>query len=288
MNPICACGKCNLEVSDPKNKYIYGHNGIGEKFTEERKRKISESLKSKKVQKKKIKTCIKRYGVENPSQSNLIKEKKKQTSLDHFGVENPNQLDSIKEKKKQTSLDHFGVENPNQSNLIKEKKKRTCTEKYGGTSPYCSEEIRHKGKLTCLKNHGVDNYSKTSEFREFSRGQMINAIEAGLKDGEKFTPRKGNNEISVIRELQLYTSYFIDNDARIINYFPDGYIKELNIVIELDESYHNNKYAKKRDLIKDEDYKNYGLTLLRIKEKDWLENKEKIINEFEKIISEKA
>ena len=39
------------------------------------------------VQEKKKQSYLKKYGVENPSQSNKIKEFKKQTCLEHFGVE---------------------------------------------------------------------------------------------------------------------------------------------------------------------------------------------------------
>jgi len=135
-----------------------------------------------------------------------------------------------------------------------------------------------------LINYGVDNYSKTAEFRAFARGQMIDAITKGLKDGEKFTPRKGNNELDFINELRKHTFYFIDNDAKILNYFPDGYIKELNLVIELDESHHNFTCYKIRDDQKDIDYKNIGLNIFRVDEKNWLENKDHVINEFNKLV----
>lgn len=50
-------------------------------------RSISESSKKISIEKFK-KTCLKRYGVENPSQSNDIKNKKEQTFLNHYGVDN--------------------------------------------------------------------------------------------------------------------------------------------------------------------------------------------------------
>ena len=134
--------------------------------------------------------------------------------------------------------------------------------------------------------YGVDNYSKTFEFRKLARENMIKLVESGLKDGKKFTPTKGKNEKSFISELQKYTSYVIDNDAKIISYFPDGYIKELKLVIEFDEAWHNNSWALKHDINKDSDYKKIGLNIFRVKEKDWISNKDQVYINFINIIHE--
>jgi len=55
---------------------------------------------------------IKKYGVENPSQSEEIKRKKVLTLLRNYGVENPMYSDDIKEKIKTTNSDRYGVTNP--------------------------------------------------------------------------------------------------------------------------------------------------------------------------------
>lgn len=53
-----------------------------------KKRNISEAAKSNKRYIKYTKTCRKKYGVENVSQSSLIKEKKQKTFVKHYGVDN--------------------------------------------------------------------------------------------------------------------------------------------------------------------------------------------------------
>jgi len=290
-------------------KYGVDHPSKTKEFQEKRKCSclriygVEHQSKSSKIKEKKRQTNLINRGVDNPFKSEIIKNQIKQTNLKNIGCEYPSQSEAIKEKSKISILKHYGVMNASQDPSIKEKKQCTCFKNYGvrhpGQSkiirtksiitlknnygveiPYQSSIIKNRGKSTCLENYGVDNYAKTLEFREFARGQMIDAIEAGLKDGKKFTPRKGNNELPFIAELQKHTSYFIDNDARILNYFPDGYIKELNFVTEWDEIDHERVASKIRDNIKDESYNKAGLIVFRIKEKDWKTNKKPIIEYF--------
>jgi len=312
-NRLCNCG-CGKEVTNDGNRFLRGHFNRGKKQSVEvrkrmsnahsskeykekykpyflgkmlspnHKNKISESMKLKEVQEKQKRTNSERFSVENPMQSKKIRDKFEQTMIKNYGSKHALQVEKFQKIYKQTTLDHFGVENPMQSKKTQEKSKLSCFKNNGVKYPYQSKKIREKGQLTCKKNYGVDNYSKTFEFRQFAREQMITFVESGLKDGETFSPMKGQNEKPFISDLQKYTSYFIDNDAKIIGYFPDGYIKELNLVIEFDEPYHNGSWSKKHDIQKDEDYQKIGLKIFRVSEKDWLTNKEQVITQFQSLI----
>jgi hypothetical protein len=110
--------------------------------------------------------CLKRYGVENPSQLNEIKEKKKQSTIKHYGVEHLFQLPEFKEKYKKICLKKYGVEHPLQSDIIKEKKKQTCLEKYDVEHPFRSEEIKNKIKNTMLEKYNVPTFLQSKEFKE--------------------------------------------------------------------------------------------------------------------------
>lgn len=56
------------------------------------------SSSQKLITTKKIKTtCIEKYGVDNPSKSELIKEKKKKTFINHYGVDNISKTKWFKE-----------------------------------------------------------------------------------------------------------------------------------------------------------------------------------------------
>lgn len=73
--------------------------------------KLKESLNNECVKNKRKETCLKRYGVENTSQSEEIKNKIKKTNLEKYGFEFVLQLENIKNKSKKTCLEKYGYEN---------------------------------------------------------------------------------------------------------------------------------------------------------------------------------
>lgn len=225
--------------------------------------KLSDTLQSKdqlywdRRSHKLMLTTRKNLNVDHNSQSELIKLQKIKTVRSHYDCDNPMQREDIRCRHRKSMMEHHGVE-------------------YGMQS----KEIQERSKNTMMENHGTDNYSKTFEFRLFARHQMINRTKSGFRVGQKFSPNKGNNEIPFIKELQNNSYYFVDNDATIIDYFPDGYIKELNLAIEFDEPFHNRPSNIKRDIRKDNDYQTIGLDVMRIKESEWLKNKNGFITNF--------
>lgn len=68
------------------------------------------TLEAKKVNSKKTKTYLTKYGVSHPSKAEAIKEKKRQTCLQNYNVDNPSKSETIKEKKRQTFVKNYGVE----------------------------------------------------------------------------------------------------------------------------------------------------------------------------------
>lgn len=112
---------------------------------------------------KAIQTNLKRYGVENPFQSEEIKNKIKQKNLERYGVENPSQSSEIKKKKIKTSLKNYGVEYPTQSEIIKQKSKQTNMEKYGVSYAMKLPKVAQKSVETRFKNN---NYIKSTSSRE--------------------------------------------------------------------------------------------------------------------------
>lgn len=85
------------------------------------------------------------------------KQKRKLTCLEKFGVENPFQSEEKKEKIKQTCLERYGYENTAQVPEFIEKQKQTNIERYGVTCTLNTEENIKKKKKTWIKNYGVDN-----------------------------------------------------------------------------------------------------------------------------------
>ena len=102
-------------------------------------------------------TNNKKYGVDNPSQSELIKNKKKETTLKNYGVENPSQSESIKKLKCETMMKNYGVEYVFQSNELQKNMKKTKLEKYGDENYHNIE----KSKITNLEKYCFENVSQS-------------------------------------------------------------------------------------------------------------------------------
>ena len=129
--------------------------------------KCSNSSNSKKEQIKR--TCLDRYGVENPRQSKIVKDKFKQTCLDRYGVENPFESTEIQHKIKQTNIERYGVEYTGQSESIKIKIKDTLRQRYNVNSslelPQTKQNLDQTRKEIALK--------KYSEFIDVVPGEYI-------------------------------------------------------------------------------------------------------------------
>ena len=110
-------------------------------------------------------SCLKKYGVENISQSQEIRNKVKQTCLEKYGVENISQSQEIRNKVKQTCLEKYGVEHPFQSQEAQNKYKQTCLERYG-TEHFTN---RDKYKQTCLNRYNVSTPFALKETHKKSR-----------------------------------------------------------------------------------------------------------------------
>jgi hypothetical protein len=100
------------------------------------------------------KTCLERYGVDNPSKSVEVMNKIKAANQEKFGVDWSFQSEEVKNKITATILDRFGVENVSQSDKIKKKKIVTFQEKLGVSNPFQSDEIKKKIKKHYEDKHG--------------------------------------------------------------------------------------------------------------------------------------
>ena len=121
---------------------------------------------------KRKQTCIKKYGTEYYSQTDIRKSKLKEKYLKQYGVESYFQTEDFKNKSKVSCLKKYGVNNPFQSNNIKIKIKERIKEKYGVDNPSQADEIKYKKKCTIQEKYGVDNYTQTNEFAKYHRKQI--------------------------------------------------------------------------------------------------------------------
>lgn len=247
---------------------------------------VKHPFQSKDVKEKIRKKHLENFGAENPNQSEKIKEKIKKTCLKLLGVEHPLQSQKVREKYKKTCLERLGVEHPFQSKDVREKSQQTCLQKLGVVYPFQSEEVRQKSQQTCLQKYGKEYYTQTPESRKVARETIIKRLETQKLNGEQLCPRVGTIERECLNELQKLIPYQIIRQQPITGYYPDGYIKELNLIIEFDEPIHYvNNMLTERDQSRQQELINHlNCKFFRIKESDWLENPNNIKQKFVELI----
>jgi very-short-patch-repair endonuclease len=111
---------------------------------------------------KKSKVGIKAY----KENKDTIIDKIKKTCLKKYGVEHHSQSQIVKNKIIKTNLERYGVEHVAQDQAMIQAKKETCRIKYGGNSSTCDPKIRAKQQETCLQNLGVNNPAKSKKVRD--------------------------------------------------------------------------------------------------------------------------
>ena len=141
------------------------------------------------------KTNLKKYGVENPFQSEKIKEKIKETNLEKYGVENPQQLKEIKEKTMLTNLEKYGAAHTFQSEEIKEKIKETILERYGVEYAMESKQVQETMKQNNLKKYGVTSIAKLPSVKEKIKETCLEkyGAEHALQNKEVYSTLKKTN-----------------------------------------------------------------------------------------------
>jgi uncharacterized C2H2 Zn-finger protein len=137
-----------------------------------------ESVKLKRQQ-----TCIKKYGVDNPSKVEEIK--KKLSDIANKNFEDENLKKEIVQKRKKTMKERYGGETTMESKELVDKVKSTNKEKYGSEWVQQTDEMKqrlsdtwnkkfeddkegilNKRKEAWMKIHGVDNPSKVESVKQ--------------------------------------------------------------------------------------------------------------------------
>lgn len=230
-------------------------------------RTIQESKLLEKTQNKFKKTCIDKYGVNNPSKSAKIKKKKEKTFLKNYGVDNLWKDDDFKK-----NLNNFYIQ------------------KYGISR---SEFLSNAGRNTWK------NKSPTEKMEWLDK-----SIRSETSLQKLFSPRKGyitsslETKIASILDLLNYNYerqfpiYFQRDDKKCRKHY-DFFIKELNLIIEVNGDYWhaNPSIYTANDLLH---YRFAKITAKdiwerdRIKQKLALDNKYKLLIIWEKDINKKS
>jgi hypothetical protein len=212
-------------INNHRSAFDIAHeNGVRAKFIIQRLhrfgipcRSIKESNSSVISMDKRRRTCMKKYGCDNVSKSTDI-------------------IDRIKENtnralhKKNTSI---GLKRRSKDEWIESARKRA---------------------ITFLQKYGVSNVAQFPDTRRKKRLWAIQKIQNQLIDGGQVYPSYNANACKIIDEYGRKNGYnfqhalnggeyFISH----LGYWVDGYDKEKNVVLEIDEQHHFNTDGKLRE-----------------------------------------
>ncbi len=241
------------------------------------------------VQEKKKQSYLKKYGVENPSQSNEIKESKKKTFLEHFGVECNLTLDKTKEQIKQTSLRKYGTEYFLQSD---EYRKISWSNFY--KKLISSERLKNE----MLPMFSLNDYKGVEETYKFKCLKCNNIFKDHLQDGRiprcyNCYPRKmvSYGELEIINFIKsLDDKLIIESSNRSL---PSGkeldiYLPTLKIAIEFDGLFWHSEIGGKKDknyhLDKTAECESVGIKLIHIFEDEWVDKQEIVKSRLKHIL----
>lgn len=220
-------------------------------------------------------------------QSELLRQKTENTLKMRYGITQVFKLKNFYEKCKQTWIKNLGVDNPSKSQLVKDKKEKTSIKNRGKKNYLQTEEGKQLQKNTLKRKYGdqIEYVSQIPYARQRNRENQIKRLQKQIFNNEPMQPCIGKNERICLDELEKYTQFKIHRNLQIIGYFPDGYIKELNLLIEYDERGHfidNWTTLRKRDIIRENDLKQeLNCEIFRIKDCDWINNKQFVIKQFQ-------
>lgn len=181
---------------------------------------------------KRKQTCLKKFGVPTPYQSSQIRKKGELTCFKKYGSKYPIQLDLIKNKRKQNNLVKYGVENISQLESIQQKRKKTNLDKYGYEYPIQNLRIFLKREKTYFKRKPYIFPSGNIIYLQGEEPQFLNHI----------IKKYNIKENTIHKEGGVFQYQDINNKSH--QYYPDFFIKDLNLIVEVKSSYILAKYEK--------------------------------------------
>ena len=196
------CSVCNSRIK--QFYYPKGYrNSCGHKDC------IKALIGTDEAKKKRSKSNLNKYGVENVSQAQSVKDKKIESTMKHYNVKNPFQAEEVKQKIKEANLANLGVEYPMQSAAVRAKSEESCLRKYGVKHIGFLKAVHEKAIITCLNSYGTRRASQSDIVK--NKAKVSNLEKYGVENVAQ----------------QHITNYNIwSNDKKFKEYIIDEYNKK--------------------------------------------------------------
>lgn len=225
-------------------------------------------------------TCLKKYGVENPSQSAEIKKKKEETCLKNYGVTNTLKLEKNRELGQQVLLEKYGVryafENKDIAQKAKEKSRQVAYDNHNLLIGYTDD-----GEWICKCPHKACNKCEEKQFiikQQMFNDRLRNESEICTKLLPPGTTNQGTTiELFIRNILESHNIEYKTNVRDIISPKEvDIYIPSKHIAIECNGVFWHSKKEPKYHLDKFIACKENGIQLLTLWE-DWIKRTPDIV-----------
>ncbi len=165
------------------------------------------------------------------TQSNIeTKKKRKKTLLKKYGVDNIAKLEEIKKKQETTNYKLYGTKSSFQNEIVKEKWKNSIKEKWGVDHYFKTDEFKNRSILTSLEKWGVKHFVQSKEYKE-------RLDEIGFTDKIK--------ELNYYKHVKKYKSYgfkFISIEDRFLRLYDPNCGHEFDIYYDVFMSRISNNY----------------------------------------------
>ena len=142
-------------------------------------------------------------------------------------------------RKLETFLERYGVEYPSQCPEIKKKIRETFLERYGVEYPAQCPEIFHK---ILMSGYRRKEYIFPSGRLEYCQGYEPKCFDYLLR-----TYDEDDIEVGYLKERSAIWYKNPDREGKLSRYYPDGFIKSENAVVEVKSEYtYNKEFLKNR------------------------------------------
>lgn len=250
--------------------------GVAEKVkqTSLEKYGVSNPSKSKVIKDRIKETFTEKYGpgVTNAMHIQEFKDKIVETNIEKYGTDKPQLLEESKQKTINSNIKKYGIKQPQQLQDFKDRSARTCEEKYGVSAPQQNKIIRKKSIDTCLEKYGAENIAQLPSTWDKIRETSVNRygvtspnqdpIIHRKQDGARYRNKEyifpsgkvvliqgyenlaiatllfeGYAEDSILTETKDMPDIRYVQNGSIHRYFPDIYLPNHNLIIEVKSTY---------------------------------------------------